>query len=85
MIPEEFEIEGKKFKVEIQEVQPSFFFPEKGVSLPGYLVSGWLEGIAQPITVVVPTEEATLERIKEEIKKRAEEITKALEKLRKAK
>jgi len=74
MAAEEIKIEGRTFRVEFDEIQPSFFFPEKGVSLPARIISGFLEGIAQPITVVIPVDEFTEARLKEEIKKKAEAI-----------
>jgi len=76
MPEEEVKVEGKTFRVEYDEIFPSFFFPERGVSLPARIVSGFLEGISQPITVAIPVSEFSEDRLKEEIKKKAEEILK---------
>jgi len=85
MLPKEFEVDGKKFTVELQEVMPSFYFPERKATLPALIVSGWLEGIPQPISVYVPTSEATLDKVKEAIRKRRDEILKAIGEIGKAK
>jgi hypothetical protein len=74
MPEQQLKIEGRTFKIELDEVQPSFFFPDKGVSLPARIISGYLDGVAQPITVVIPADEFSEERLKQEVKKKAEQI-----------
>lgn len=74
MPEQQVKIEGRTFRIELDEIQPSFFFPEKGVSLPARIISGYLDGIAQPITVVIPADEFSEERLKKEVKKKAEQI-----------
>jgi hypothetical protein len=74
MPEKEVKVEGRTFRIELDEVQPAFFFPEKGVSLPARIVSGYLDGVSQPITVVIPVDEFSEGRLREEVKKKAEQI-----------
>jgi hypothetical protein len=74
MPEQQVKIEGRTFRIELDEIQPSFFFADKGVSLPARIISGYLDGVAQPITVVIPTDEFSEERLKQEIKKKSEQI-----------
>lgn len=74
MPEKEVKIEERVFRVELDEIHPGFYFPDKGITKDARIVSGFLEGVRQPITVVIPVDEFTEERLKEEIKKKAELI-----------